>query len=180
MEAIQIRFIQPFSQSKNIGGEYNKCIAELPDDCYLVLRDQDTLPLRPDWANQIHAVIKANPDFQIIGCMTNRLRAPYQLAYGVFSNDGDITEHIKIADTLWNAHNDLVTDVPGVAGMCMIFHKSVWEQIKFTENSIFFDKEFCQQARKLGMNIGVARGVYLFHLYRWGQKDPFNYKDHLL
>jgi hypothetical protein len=180
METIQVRFIQPFDIGKNIGFEYNQCISELPDDCYICLRDQDTLPLRSDWGAQIYAVIQANPDYHIIGCMTNRLRAPYQLAAGVFSNDADISNHIKIADLLWKNYNDLVTDVPGVAGMCMIFHKSVWKQIKFEENSIFFDKQFCDKARKLKMNIGVARGVYLFHLYRFGQKDPFNYKEHLL
>jgi len=180
MEAIQVRFIQPFSPDKNIGKMYNKCILELPNNCYICLRDQDTLPLRSDWGNQIYEVIQANPEFQIIGCMTNRLRAPYQLAAGVFSNDPDISNHIEIANELWDDHNTLVTDVPGVAGMCMIFHKSVWEQIKFEENSIFFDKVFCDKARKLKMNIGVARGVYLFHLYRWGKKDPFNYKNHLL
>lgn len=180
MEAIQIRFIQPFSQSKNIGSEYNKCISELPDDCYICLRDQDTLPLRPDWGNQIYQVIQANPDFDIIGCMTNRLRAAYQLAAGQFSNDADISNHIEIANKLWDNHNTLVTDVPGVAGMCMIFHKYVWEQIKFEENSIFFDKSFCDKARRLGMKVGVAKGVYMFHLYRWGQVDPFSYKEHLL
>lgn len=180
MEAIQIRFIQPFSQSKNIGAEYNKCISELPDDCYICLRDQDTLPLRSDWGNQIYQVIQSNAYFDIIGCMTNRLRAPYQLAAGQFSNDPDISNHIQIANELWNQHNTLVTDVPGVAGMCMIFRKSVWEKIRFEENSIFFDKQFCENAQKLGMHIGVARGVYMFHLYRFGQKDPFNYKKHLL
>jgi hypothetical protein len=180
METVQVRFIQPFAIDKNIGKMYNQCISELPKDCFVVLRDQDTLPLRSDWGAQIHAVIQANPDFQIIVCMTNRLRAPYQLAAGVFSNDSDISNHIEIANQLWDNYQTLVTDVPGVAGMCMIFHKSVWEQIKFEENSIFFDKQFCDKARKLKINIGVARGVYLFHLYRFGQKDPFNYKEHLL
>jgi len=180
MEAIQIRFIQPFSQSKNIGHEYNQCISELPNDCYICLRDQDTLPLRSDFGNQIYEVIKANPDYPIIGCMTNRLRAPYQLSKGKFSNDPNISNHIEIANQEWDEHKTLVTEVPGVAGMCMIFHKSVWERIKFDENTIFFDKRFCEQARKLGMKIGVARGVYLFHLYRWGKEDPFNYKEHLL
>jgi hypothetical protein len=177
---MNIRFIQPFSQSKNFGFEYNQCISELPDDCFIVLRDMDTLPLRHDWGNQIHAVIQANPEFQIIGCMTNRLRAPYQLAAGKFSNDPDISNHIEIANQLWDDKGTLVTEAPLVAGMCMIFHKSIWEQIRFNENTIFFDKQFCDKARKLRMNIGVARGVYLFHLYRFGQKDPFNYKEHLL
>lgn len=175
-----IHFIQPFSQSKNIGQEYNARISELPDDCYICLRDQDTLPLRSDWGAQIYQVIEANPNYQIIGCMTNRLRAPYQLYQGKFSNDPNIENHIKIANELWEQNGTKVTDVPIVAGMCMIFHKSVWEQIKFTENSIFFDKEFCNMARQKGMKIGVARGVYLFHLYRWGQSDPFTYKSHLL
>lgn len=180
MEAVQIRFIQPFSQSKNIGFEYNQCISELPDDCYVVLRDMDTLPLRSDWGNQIYKVIEANPAYQIIGCMTNRLRAPYQLVKGKFSDDPDISNHIEIANQLWDEKGTLVTEVPLVAGMCMIFHKSICEQIKFDENTIFFDKRFCEQARKLKMKIGVARGVYLFHLYRFGKVDPFNYKGHLL
>jgi hypothetical protein len=174
-----IHFIQPFAQDKNIGKEYNSRISELPDDCYICLRDQDTLPLRSDWGAQIYQVIEANPNYQIIGCMTNRLRAPYQLYKGKFSNDSDISNHIQIANELWQQNGTKVTDVPGIAGMCMIFHKSVWERIKFEENSIFFDKQFCDKARKLKMNIGVARGVYLFHLYRFGQKDPFGYTGHL-
>lgn len=180
MEAIQIRFIQPFSQSKNIGFEYNQCISELPDDCYICLRDQDTLPLRSDFGNQVYQVINENPDYQIIGCLTNRLRAPYQLVKGRFSEDSNISNHIEIANQQWEQNSTLVTEVPGVAGMCMIFHKSAWEKIKFEENSIFFDKNFCDKARKLGMKIGVSKGIYLFHLYRWGQTDPFSYKLHLL
>ena len=180
MEAIQIRFIQPFSQSKNIGQEYNQCISELPDDCYFCLRDQDTLPLRSDFGNQIYKVIESNPGYQIIGCMTNRLRAPYQLVNGKFSDHPDIDYHIDIANQQWYNNGTLVTEVPQVAGMCMIFHKSVWDKIRFEENSIFFDKSFCDKARRLGMKIGVAKGVYMFHMYRWGQIDPFSYKGHLI
>jgi hypothetical protein len=112
--------------------------------------------------------------------MTNRLRAPYQLYKGQFSNDPNIENHIQIANELWELNGTKVADGHGVAGMCMIFHKSVWNQIKLTENSIFFDKDFCAMARKKGMRVGVAKGVYLFHLYRWGQKNPFSYKGHLL
>jgi hypothetical protein len=174
-----IHFIQPFNPDKNIGLEYNSRIAELPNDCYICLRDQDTLPLRPDFGAQIYQVIEANPDFQIIGCMTNRLRAPYQLVNGKFNSDPDISNHIEIANQQWDKYGTKVTDVPMVAGMCMIFHKSVWDEIKFKENSIFFDKEFCNSARKK-YKIGVAKGVYLFHLYRWGQGDPFTYTKHLI
>jgi len=173
-----IHFIQPFHPDKNIGKEFNSRIAELPADCYICLRDQDTLPLRSDWGAQIYQVIEANLDFDIIGCMTNRLKAPYQLVNGKFNSDPDISNHIEIANNQWDKYGTQVTGVPIVAGMCMIFHKSVWEAIKFKENSIFFDKEFCQSA-KGRFNVGAAKGVYLFHLYRWGAENPYTYVNHL-
>lgn len=174
-----IHFIQPFARDKNIGREYNERISELPDDCYICLRDQDTLPLRSDWGEQIYQAIEDNVEYDIIGCVTNRLRAPYQLVDGKFNSDPDISNHIKIANEQWERYGTEVMQVPVVAGMCMIFHKSVWDEIRFKENSIFFDKEFCNAARKK-YKIGVAKGIYLFHLYRWNQYDPFTYTKHLL
>ena len=174
-----LHFITPFAQDKNIGLEYNKRIAELPEDCYICLRDQDTLPLTSDWGNKIYQVIEQNKDYDIIGCMTNRIRAPFQLVDGIFNTDSNISNHIDISIEQWDKHGTSVKDAPYIAGLCMIFHKSVWESIKFTENSIFFDLEFCQAARTK-YKIGIAQGIYLFHLYRWGQLDPYTYKSHLL
>jgi hypothetical protein len=174
---MKIRYITPFSFEKNIGKALNESIEELPDDCFVVCRDGDTLFMLPDWGMQIKEIIEANPDYHIIGCMTNRLSVPQQLAPGMF-DESDIGKHIETAQTLQQYRTEVVKSNIA-AGLCMIFHKSVWQKCKFKENTVIFDRIFCIEASKNGFNIGIAKGLYLFHLYRWGKKNPEQYKDHL-
>lgn len=177
---MRIHYITPFATDKNIGKEYNARIKELPDDCYIVLRDGDTLFMNSDWGNQIADIIKSNPNYQIIGAMTNRLGVSDQLFEGKISENSNINYHINIAEQA-KIFKTLVRPTNLVAAMCMIFHKSIWDELGgFKEDSIFFDKEFCKSAIAKNMNIGVALGLYIFHLYRWGQDKPQFYKKHLL
>lgn len=180
---MKIFYLTPFATDLNIGREYNEQIEALPDDCYCVIRDGDTLFMRSDWGNQIEDIIRKHGDkYKLIGCMTNRLRANHQLFRGQFSNDGDISHHVDIANTLYDHFYDQVEPTTYVAGLCMIFHKSTWQQVKFRENSNLFDKEFNTDIRmKFGGRtpIGLAKGLYVFHLYRWGSKDPYNDINHL-
>lgn len=172
-----IHYITPFSSDKNIGKEYNDRIAELPEDCYICLRDGDSMFLTPDWGKQIEEIILANPQFQLIGCVTNRLRGGAQVIEGMF-DEGDISKHIQTALSLQSKRTE-VLGAMGIAGLCMIFHKSVWNKVKFQERSIKFDSQFCGGVAGLGMRIGIATGLYLFHLYRWGKEDARNYTKHL-
>jgi hypothetical protein len=182
MDALQIRYLSPFSISKEIGKEYNKVIFETPNDCWIVLRDWDTLPCTPDskYGQQISDIIKANPDYSLIGCITNRLKHKHQLYNGVFCDNSDIGEHLRRGKELFENHYSEVAPVKEVAGLCMIFHKSVWEKVKFRENSIFFDRFFCTDLRRKRLKIGIARGLYMFHLYRFGKVNPKAYTKHLL
>jgi len=180
---MKIHYSTPFSTEKNIGKAYNEFCELVPDGDWIVLMDGDTLRLQPDWGNQIEAIIKKNGnDFKLIGCMTNRLRANHQLYRNRFSNEPDIDYHVQIAIILQNQSYDKVEATTYVAGLCLIFNKDTWKAVGgFRENSILFDKEFNTDIRaKFGGNpIGIAKGLYLFHLYRWGSKDPYNDTQHL-
>lgn len=165
----------------NIGGGLNASIGLLPDDAWVCIRDGDTLFLTDAWGAQLEQVVAALPEgMDVVGCMTNRLRAPYQLHGGQISPVADIGHHRRIAYERWEAHGPAVAEVPGpVAGMLMLFRKATWERHPFVERSVYFDRDFCAAARQHGSRVGVALGIYLFHLYRWGQRDPTRAVAHL-
>lgn len=165
----------------NIGGGLNEAIALLPDDAWVCVRDGDTLFLTPQWGKQIEAVVEAQREhYAVIGAMTNRLRSPEQLHGGRISDEVDIGVHVGIAKERWNAYGTAVRPLQDVAaGMLMIFSKQSWRTHPFVEKSIYFDRLFCEEARSRGGRIGVALGLYLFHLYRWGHPNPASYVGHL-
>lgn len=183
--SMKIRYITPFSlehngSAPNIGGEYNQVISELPDDCYVVLRDCDTLFLSSDIGHKIKKIIEDNPQYHVITCRTNRLGIGEPYVVGSKFSETDVSQHVYFADFLWNKRNTACMEVKVAPGMLMIFHKSVWQKHKFEENSIFFDKIFSRKLIQSGGKIGLAIGLYIFHLYRWGQGNPKTYKQHLI
>ena len=180
---MKIHYSTPFSTEKNIGKAYNEFMKSVPDGDFVCLRDGDTLFLRPDWGKQIEDIVYGYSDkFKLISCVTNRLRADHQLYKNRFSEDSNITNHVAIANELHAQFYDDIEATSYVAGLCLIFNKDTWKAVGgFRENSILFDKEFNTDIRaKFGGNpIGIAKGLYLFHLYRWGSKDPYNDTQHL-
>lgn len=183
---MEIRYITPFSTKHNnskwpnIGGEYNKCIAELPDDCWIVLRDGDTMFLTPDWGNQIKNIIENNKDYDLISCMTNRVGLKTHIYSDFLFQCKDISYHVCHAQTRNIVSGSDVIPADIAPGYLMLFHKSLWQKVGgFKENSITFDKIFSNKVLKSGGKIGIATGLYLFHLYRWGQKNPEKSIKHL-
>lgn len=173
-----IHYITPFSTSNNIGKEYNERISELPSDSYVCLRDGDTMFLTPDWGNQIDAIIKDNQHYDVITCKTNRIGLDDLVALGM--DNSDMSKQIECATTVWDLFKTAVSPTPIAPGMLMIFHKSLWLKHKFVEKSIIFDKQFSDAVIKGGGKIGVALGLYVFHLYRWNSKAPKSDIKHLL
>jgi len=169
-------------QTGNIGGGLNAFVDLLPDDAWVCLRDGDTLWLSPSWGEQVEQVVAAHGDaFSVIGAMTNRLRSPLQLHGGLFSDEADIGRHRDIALQRWEEHGPLVQPLRAgvLAGMCLIFPKRVWRAHPFVERSLLFDQRFCGDVRAAGGQLGVALGLYLFHLYRWGRRNPYSSVGHL-
>jgi hypothetical protein len=176
---MKIHYITPFSSDGNIGKEYNERISELPDDCYIVLRDGDTMFLRSDFGKHIEQIILDNPDYKLITCMTNRIGLPGLCVKDMF-DEYNLLKHLNKANELYEQNGTKVKPCLIAPGMLMIFHKSVWQKVKFKEKSIYFDKEFSAGVRRLKMTIGYATGLYLLHLYRMGKENPRVYKKHLL
>ncbi|WP_322092811.1 glycosyltransferase family 2 protein [Paraburkholderia bannensis] len=177
---MSVFYLTPW-KTGDIGGGINESVALLPADAWVCVRDGDTLFLTPDWGTQIEQIILRNAGrFDVIGAMTNRIRSAFQLHGGALSENGDIGYHREIARQRWRDYGASVGEVPGpLAGMCLIFHRSVWERVPFEPYTIYFDKRFCARVREHGGRLGVAHGLYLFHVYRWGELDPVNSIDHL-
>lgn len=174
---INVIYSTPARSDKNIGKAYNDFMETVPAGAWVCLRDGDTMFTTSDWPKHIEDIIAENGDkYDLIGCKTNRLRGEHQLIDGMFEEDS-ITAHINKAKEI---RSNEVEPSKAIAGLCLIFKKDLWNKVKFRQNSITFDTHFCQDAKKVGARIGIATGLYIFHLYRWGQKDPKNYIKHLV
>lgn len=165
----------------NIGGGINDFVSLLPDDAWVCIRDADTLFLIDQQQPLIQLIVDSDPPFDLIGCKTNRLRSAIQCHNGEISEEPDIRKHIAIAHDLLgqNGTDILPVPPPHVAGMFMLFRKSLWDELHFPENTAYFDSEWTWALHARGKQLGIALGIYLWHSYRFGKKDPANYNKHL-
>lgn len=166
----------------DIGAGLNAAIEPLPPDAWVCARDGDTMFLTPSWGAQVEAVVEAHGDYDLIGCVTNRLRGRHQLHGGALSGEPDIGAHVAIAQARWAEHGPAVKELHhgAVAGAFMLFRRSTWERVRFVERTIWADAYFTKAVRgRRGARVGIALGLYLFHLYRWGHPNPADSIGHL-
>ena len=171
---VNVHHITPGRSDKNIGKAINDIIETLPENDWICLRDIDTLPMYHEKIYQQCEDIARAGEFDLVGCMTNRLGLHYQLVGGRKSNDSDILNHRKIAVELYNKHGIEIMPIQQViGGLFMLFPKSMWRQVGgFPEGGIqiqghFFDYHFCKKVMQQRLRIGIAKGIYLFHYYRF-------------
>lgn len=171
---VNVHHITPGRSDKNIGRAINEIVKALPDNDWICLRDIDTLPMYHEKIYQQCEEIAQAGEFDLVGCMTNRLGLHYQLVGGRKSNDSDIMNHRKIGVELYNKHgNEIMPIQQVIGGLFMLFPKSAWKQVGgFPEGGIqiqghFFDYHFCKKVMQQRLRIGIAKGIYLFHYYRF-------------
>lgn len=182
--APRVWYFTPGRGDKNLGQSYNDhCALAGPDD-WICVRDGDTIFLNPYWPKQIEDIIIKHGDrYPLISCYTNRLGLEWQLPYG-FSENSDILHHTKLADKHYQEfYDEVITSPRETAGLFMLFPKSTWDKVKFepglTNGGTFIDWAFANAVMtKLG-RIGIAKGIYLFHFYRFNRKNKRDY-EHLL
>lgn len=167
-EPPKVFYSTPWSSQKNIGGANNEFISLLPDNAWICITDADSQFMLPDWGKQIEDIILKNGNnFDLIGCVTNRLGGLHQCYDNKFSEDFDAINHYEIAKELHEKYYDEVEETSGVAGLCMIFSKSTWRKVGgFVENNITADTLFNKSVKKKSGKIGLAKGLYRFHSYR--------------
>lgn len=170
---MNIRYITPFNHiDKNIGKCYNEAISELPSDCWICLSDHDTL-LFPGAGQLIPRIITDNPEYSLFTALTNRVGVHLHCVTGMFNEDS-ILAHQNKAQELMERFDTEIMETGIAPGLFMLFHKSTWEQVRgFPEHSITFDRDFSARVKNRGMRIALCKGLYVFHLYRYGK----NIKD---
>jgi hypothetical protein len=175
---VNVHHITPGRSDKNIGRAINEIVKALPDNDWICLRDIDTLPMYHEKIYQQCEQIAQAGEFDLVGCMTNRLGLHYQLVGGRKSNDSDILNHRKIGVDLYKEHgNDIMAIQQVIGGLFMLFPKSTWKTVGgFPEGGIqiqghFFDYHFCKKVMQKRLRIGIAKGIYLFHYYRFEHKE---------
>lgn len=180
---MNVWYSNPYSTEKNIGKALNEFCALIPDDDWICLQDGDIMYLTPDWGRQIDEVVKTHGNkFKLFGCVTNRLGRPSQRYQGEFSDNHDVKHHYEIAKQLESEHWSEVEDITKskrVAGMFMLFPKSLWNKIKFKENRIDFDDCFCVDVLRAGGKLGLMKGLYVYHAYRIWANVPHRDRAHL-
>lgn len=179
---IKVHYVSPYDVTRNFGRAINEACQVCQPDEWICIRDGDTLFLNPDWGVQIEeALFLHGTQFDLIGCMTNRLNDEHQLHNGIFSDESDIRVHMRIARELQLKNASNVEPTMGdIAAMFMLIPYRIISAWKFEENRIDFDRDFSQAMRLNGMRLGLMTGLYIFHLYRMWAKFPAKETKHLL
>jgi hypothetical protein len=182
-----VHHITPGRADKNLGRAINELIEHLPMEDWICVRDIDTVPAYHYTFFEACEEIARNAEYDLVGCMSNRLGLPWQLYKGAISDDPDFRNHIDIGKELYEEHGASVLPISDtIGGLFMLFPKTTWKKVgKFPEGKIringkFIDYWFSKRAMKQKMRIGVAQGIYLFHIYRMGMGNPKGNIKHLL
>lgn len=174
--SVKVHHITPGRSDKNYGRAVNQLVSPLPTEDWICLRDMDTIPLHPEQFIQTCEKIAAENAAQLVSCYTNRLGLKHQLYKQTFRHNTDLSKEFPISKDLYEKHGSEIelTDEP-IAGLMMLFPKYLWDDVGgLREGGIIFgnqyiDNEFYQRAKFHGYKVGLAKGIYLFHLYRMGK-----------
>ena len=182
-----VHHITPGRADKDLGRALNEVIEFLPENDWICVRDIDTFPLHHRvFFKQCEDIAERN-EFDLVSCMTNRQGVKYQLHDGICSEDFNIKNHVKIAHDRYNKYGSQVEECPAlIAGVMMLFSKQTWEDVgRFPEGGIaykgsYLDNWLSRKVSDMNGKIGIAKGIYMFHLYReWGN-DPRMTQEHLI
>lgn len=179
-----VHYISPFRSDKNIGLANNMEIEKYDSNDWVCLTDADAMPMTSDYGTQVEEIIMQHGhEYGLIGGITNRIGGLHQCWEGEFSNDMDARSNYMKALEARERYGNSVEETSGVAGFCMIFKVSTWKEVGgFKENTITADSDFNKRVRGHGYKIGIAKGLYFFHLYRVMEdthQGAFTNKKHL-
>lgn len=167
-----IHYLQYYRSDKNLGLAINERISclNIDFDDWIILTDMDACFLTPNAGKQLeHIALNAPKNTGLIGCMTNRVGERPFLLNGEFSNNWDMKHHIaKAIECEHDHYGELELTKDCIPGYFMMFKMSTYFNVEFHENTLESDRIFNRDVDKLGLNKYIAKGLYMFHLYRPG------------
>lgn len=181
---MKVHYSTPYGLDGNIGKAYNEYVRTLPADDWVCLRDGDTMFLHPEWGRQVQAIAERAQEeqYSLLGCKTNRLRSGFQMMPGM-EHVSDMKHHHYVADEAYNVFGPEIYEVYNVlAAFFWLMPVKVVQDNPFPENTIHFDSIYCRHLYSNGHKLGLAVGLYVYHLYRiWSNHKDLGYDyQHLL
>ena len=168
-----IHFISPYAYDLNIGRALNNAVTERGWYCHC---DHDTL--KPTgFAERLRKVIETGISKNVVlTCRTNRVGHGHPAVVNELFDESNINVHLGYAKYAWERWGTDTQPTENAPGYCMVFHSDHLEKHGgFPEHSITFDRWLSNRSKP-----HLMMGLYIFHLYRWGSKNPSKDYKHLL
>lgn len=166
----------PKDHHKDIGWVYNKYMELLASDedwvCFL---DHDAMFTTTDWFAQLEDIIAENPEYGLLSAITNRTGNTEQKVANIDYDNNDICYHRRIGTMAQEQNRTTVTDVSktrSISGVVMLVKKAVWMKAGgFASGFLKVDNDFHQRVVNVGEKVGIMKGVYVYHWYRFENSD---------
>jgi hypothetical protein len=169
---IQVYHFMPFSLKWDFADEINKYIQLVPnDDDWICIYDGDVIFTRPNWGTEIAEMIKANPKFDLLTCLTTRMSIKDQQLNNEMSEDIDLINlHLKCENQFNNTPNYKAkeTKTP-IAGYFLCFKKKLAIQFPLMSSDtgmLWVDVNWTKKLLDNGKKIGVCQKIAIIHWYR--------------
>lgn len=171
--------IMEYALDMRYGKQLNRHIERLPDDCWVLVLDHDTMFLTPHWFRTVsNAIVTYGDETDLFSCQVNRIGNAKRCYNGEFSNDMNIENHVKIATMLERTQAHKCEEIQDriAAGVFLLFKKSLWQNNKFDDFPIIhkiddrltsFDVRFCEGIKG---SMKKILGLYMWHSYRLGKR----------
>jgi len=126
----------------------------------IILLNNDVF-VTPGWAEKL---VSALNGFDIVGPVTNYCAGMQKVQIDEYQN---LDELYGSAETLAHHFGDSVTQVNFVIGFCMVFKKSLFDELGDFDESLWpcsgEEVDFCFRAGEKGYRIGIVNGCYVHH-----------------
>lgn len=165
----------PYNSDKNLGKAYNDFANLVPNDAWICFFDADTLITTSDYGTLMENIIMDNPQADAFTCVTNRVGCKWQIADGVDWDNDDIAYHRQIGAARakeYGTECEDVTDKKPFSGLCLLIRKDAWTKIGGAKEDgmLGIDNDLHKRIRNAGLRLYLAKGLYLYHWYRGGDK----------
>jgi len=171
--------VTPYSIEKDLGKEYNRIMALIPDGEHACIMDIDAMFLTARQPAIIIDYIEKYPN-AVLTCYTNRISPLSKQLYNRHVNENaDIKVHIANAVKMQLQPMSVKKIGNMISGFLMVVPKSVWNKFHFIEGigCLGVDTWFSRQCHKRQIPILLMETIYLWHTYRI--ENNIYFKDHL-
>ena len=145
------------------------------DDDWACFLDHDAMFTTTNWYNQLNELISSNSEIGAFGAMTNRVGYPPQLVGNIDLMSNDIEYHRNVGEHLYKNHYSELffpKETTHYSGVFILLKKKTWKEINgFSEDGFLrVDNDFRLRLHKNKIKFAIARGVYVYHWYRFSDK----------